>query len=264
MQRLDRLASSELGIPGVVLMENAGRSVAEVIFDLLSSEPRALASGGPRPCGRGPETRVAILCGGGNNGGDGYVVARHLYNRGLRVAVFAASDPRRLTGDAAIHAAIIDKMASGRAGFQPASGRDARDTEGGQEARAPRRLECHEIMTEEQLNAARPCLEEADILVDALLGTGFSGDVRAPLAAVIRCCNELGAQGKKIVAVDVPSGLDCQTGQPSSATVRADVTVTFVALKAGFLQPEAKAFLGRVVIGGIGTPPELIKRVACG
>ena len=66
------------------------------------------------------------------------------------------------------------------------------------------------------------------------------------------------------MAVDVPSGLDCQTGQPSSATVRADVTVTFAALKAGFLRPEAKAFLGRVVIGGIGTPPELIKRVVCG
>jgi NAD(P)H-hydrate epimerase len=220
MRHLDRLAITELGIPGVVLMENAGRSVAEVVLQLLES-------------GTAKKARIAVLCGGGNNGGDGYVIARHLHNRGQTVTLFAAADPRRLTGDAAIHANICAKL----------------------------KLECRKIFTAEKLAAAETRLAEADLLVDALLGTGFSGEAREPLASVIRCCNELAAQGKKIVAVDVPSGLDCQTGLPSSATIRADVTVTFVALKAGFLRPEAQPFLGRIIIGDIGTPPELRERV---
>jgi len=96
-------------------------------------------------------------------------------------------------------------------------------------------------------------------VVDALLGTGFRGEVRAHLADVIERCNALA--GPKVVAIDLPSGLDCDTGQPSNATIQADVTVTFVAPKVGFDAPGATRYTGRVVVADIGTPPSLIDRV---
>ncbi|HEY3320789.1 MAG TPA: NAD(P)H-hydrate epimerase [Planctomycetota bacterium] len=223
VRRVDRLAIEELCIPGVVLMENAGRSVAE--------ETLALA----RNSGLNEQSlTVAVLCGGGNNGGDGYVIARHLHNAGATVRIYSAVDAAHLTGDAAINRAIIDKM----------------------------NLPCREILDQAQLDAFRSEMEQAQILIDALLGTGFSGQLRPHLAACIRRCNELSAgNARKVVAVDLPSGLDCDTGQPSDPTVRADLTVTFVAQKVGFSKSEAQPFLGRIVVAGIGTPPELLGRV---
>jgi len=97
------------------------------------------------------------------------------------------------------------------------------------------------------------------LVVDALLGTGFSGEVRPPLDDLI---DRINAAGKPVVAVDVPSGLDCQTGRPAGHVVRASVTVTFVAVKAGFLQPEARPFVGDVVPADIGVPVELIRAAA--
>ncbi|MCY3018748.1 MAG: NAD(P)H-hydrate epimerase [Planctomycetota bacterium] len=223
LRRLDKMATEQLGIPGVVLMENAGRAVAEEAL-------KAAAATRERDPTRVP---VAVVCGGGNNGGDGYVAARHLHNAGLRVTVFSAADPARLSGDAAVHRGIAEKIG----------------------------LDCRLILDETQLHAAEPQLEAAQVFVDALLGTGFTGELRPHLAAIIRRCNALALADRKVVAVDVPSGLDCDTGVPANPTFRADVTVTFVAMKKGFLTMQAKPYLGRVVVASIGTPPELADKV---
>jgi NAD(P)H-hydrate epimerase len=234
---LDRLATEEYGIPSLVLMENAGRSVADVVLECLRKEGRAPQFSPPSQGGdtEGVAT-AAIFCGSGNNGGDGYVVARHLHNAGLKVAVYSAADPAKITGDAAVQRQIVEKM----------------------------KLPLYPLMNEEDLTGLRPQLEETHILVDALLGTGFTGELRPHLAAIVRRCNALAINGRKLIAVDVPSGLDCNTGKPSSVTIRADVTVTFVASKQGFNHPDARPYLGRVVVATIGTPPELLERVATG
>lgn len=221
-RRIDRIATEQLGIPGVVLMENAGRNATAVILDCLSSHPPTRAQQ------TGP---VVILCGGGNNGGDGYVIARHLYNAGVGVWIGSAKDTGELTGDAAINQRICANMG----------------------------LPIHPLRTIEQLDAAAPVWSRAPLVVDALLGTGFCGNVRAPLDAIINRCNALA--GPRIIAIDLPSGLDADTGQPTNATIRAAVTVTFVAEKIGFAQPTAQPYLGEVVVCGIGTPPSLIDQV---
>lgn len=219
VREVDRLAIHEYGVPGVVLMENAGRNAAEIILDLLLREKRIA-----------PETgRVVVLCGGGNNGGDGYVIARHLANFGVPVTVQAAVDPARLTGDAAVMADIWGKLGN------PV-----------------------QVLATSDLDAAVGVWREADILVDALLGTGFHGQVRPELAAVIDRLNA--TPGPTVVAVDVPSGLDCDMGQPSNATVRAALTVTFVDTKTGFGQPGAAAYTGRVVVADIGIPDTVVQR----
>jgi NAD(P)H-hydrate epimerase len=221
VREVDRLAIQELGIPGVVLMENAGREAARVVVEVLGE-----------CCGvRAEKSRVVILCGGGNNGGDGYVIARHLHNAGVEVTVCYAVELGRLEGDARVNAEVCRRMG----------------------------VRMVPVMTLEGLDVAAWGWCEAHVMVDALLGTGFTGEVRPGVAAVIERCNA--TRGPKVVAVDIPSGLECDTGQPSHATVRADVTVTFVAEKVGFAAAEAQRWLGRVVVAEIGVPPELIRRV---
>ncbi len=217
VRRIDRIAIDRFGIPGVVLMENAGRSAAEEILKLAAGE--VLRAG--QTVG---DLRVAIFCGGGNNGGDGYVIARHLHNAGARVSILSAVDPAKLSGDAAINRAIVERL----------------------------KLPCRLARNDAELAACVEETQSAQIIVDALLGTGFSGAVRPDLAACIRHINRLGEGGRKIVAVDLPSGLDCDSGLPSDPVVRADLTVTFVDAKTGFARPEAQPLLGRVVIRDIG------------
>jgi hydroxyethylthiazole kinase-like uncharacterized protein yjeF len=212
---IDRRAIEEYGIAGIVLMENAGRNAADFILHL--------------PRGAGP---VAIVCGGGNNGGDGFVIARHLVNAGVRVELFLAVDPARLTGDAAVNYRIVEKMAMTRRAFD----------------------------TSERIDAERTNLGKAAVIVDTLLGTGFSGPVRTPFDRVIEAMNQ--SSGAMVVAVDLPSGLDCDSGKPAIPTVRAAYTITFVARKIGFDAIGAKGFTGDIVVADIGTPRELIERVA--
>jgi len=211
IRRIDQIAIEQIGIPGVVLMENAGRSVAEIVLDMLDE-----------PMG----SRVVIVCGPGNNGGDGFVAARHLHNTGVAVVIYCATDPERLRGDAAIHYRIARNM-----------GLDIRD-----------------LQDPAKLPEAAETFKEARVLVDALLGTGFTGMVREPINRIIETMNQ---SGRPIVAVDVPSGLDCDTGQPSNATICASVTVTFVAHKPGFEARGVRHYVGYVVVADIGTPREL-------
>ena len=222
-REIDRLAVEKYAMPSILLMENAARSAAEVILDVIEEL-------GEEHYFKGEAVGVAILCGGGNNGGDGYAIARHLFNAGIEVAVFAVVHPEKLTGDAAAMAQIVRRMDLGPEFMLDADSVKSRAAE----------------------------LAEADILVDALLGTGFTGDVRGHLVDVIRLMNQLREDGATTVAIDVPSGLDCDTGRPSNATVEADVTVTFVAEKVGFTKPGAEKFTGRIVEADIGAPAQLL------
>jgi NAD(P)H-hydrate epimerase len=205
-RELDRRAVDDYGMTGLVLMENAGRGVADRLCDLGINGP------------------VAICCGAGNNGGDGFVVARHLDLRGHEVQVFLFADPGRLKGDAAANYRIIER-----------SGLSVRQ------------------LAPEDLQAA---LSGASWIVDALLGTGARGEPRPPLAGAIERMN---AAGVPILAVDLPSGLDCDTGQTAKHTIRAAHTCTFVAQKPGFLVPEAQTYLGTVHVVDIGAPRRLVE-----
>src|SRR5437762_994268 len=179
VRELDRRAIEEFGVPGVVLMENAGRGATEVLVSL------------------GVSGRVAICCGKGNNGGDGFVIARHLDNRGVGVRVLLFTRPDELTGDAAINYRIIE-----RSGLP--------------------------IVVQPDLASLPGELTAAAWVVDALFGTGLTGAVRSPFDAIIAAVN---VGGRPVLAVDIPSGLDCDTGLTPGPTVRAAHTVTFVAEK---------------------------------
>jgi NAD(P)H-hydrate epimerase len=202
VREIDRRAIEEFGVPGVVLMENAGRGAAELLMRLNSDK-----------------RRVVICCGKGNNGGDGFVIARHLDNHGWPVQLLLFADPSELTGDAAIMFRIIDKA--------------------GLDLEVSPKLPIREF-------------EASTIwIVDALFGTGLTGNVRSPFGDIIK---EMKASPSPVFAVDIPSGLDCDTGEPLGIAVRATVTATFVAQKKGFAKQSAKQWLGEVHVIDIGAP----------
>lgn len=208
---VDARAVSDYGMIGPMLMESAGRGVADKL------------------CALGIDGPVAICCGGGNNGGDGYVVARYLEARGYAVRVLALADPAGLRGDAALNHGIL--------------------------ARSDVPIVCP---TADQL--ARH-LEGCAWIVDALLGTGARGEPRSPIAEAIQGIN---AAQKRVLAIDVPSGLDCETGQAAAQTIVAEHTCTFVATKPGFLLPAAARFVGQVHVVDIGVPRKLLEEVLGG
>lgn len=211
-RQVDRRAIQEYGLPGLVLMENAGRGVADTL------------------CGLGVTGPVVVCCGKGNNGGDGFVIARHLEIRGHQVCVLLWADPQDLTGDAAANYAVLAKTDVPIEPF--AAGHE------------PERLARH--------------LAGAAWVVDALLGTGARGEPKPPLDAVI---DQLNGAGVPVLAVDLPSGLDCDTGQAARHTIRAAHTCTFVAMKPGFLQPGAADYTGAVHVLDIGVPARLVREV---
>jgi len=225
----------EAGVPGIVLMENAGRGAAHLIG--LRDRPRALSEG-PLPartravggsCVRCADERalggvsVAVVCGPGNNGGDGSVVARHLLARGADVEIFLAQDESRIAGDAR----------TALAAFRAVGGR----------VHASGALEQNE----------RP-LAAFGLVVDAVLGTGTS---RAPTGDVLAAIEAINACGRPVVALDVPSGLDATTGAQLGACVRAEHTVTFGFLKTGLLTTSGYSAGGRVTSSHLGVPARL-------
>lgn len=208
VRAIDAWAVNTLGIPGVVLMENAGRSCAELIKDKLRGKA---------------EPKVCIFCGTGNNGGDGYVIARHLLNSDFDVTVVVCGDRGKIKGDAKINLDILERM-----------------------GRPIERLNLSEGSVREQVDAF---CRGADMLVDGLLGTGLSGQLRDEYVELIESMN---ACQCPIMAVDIPSGLDCDTGEPLGAAIHAAATVTFVALKKGFTSPGAHPYTGEIFIASIG------------
>ncbi|MFO1022493.1 MAG: NAD(P)H-hydrate epimerase [Planctomycetales bacterium] len=209
-REIDVRAVRDYGIPSLLLMENAGRNAAELLLQLGI---------------RGP---VVICAGKGNNGGDGFVIARHLRNKGIDVRLFLFASPSELRGDAAVNYQILH--AAGWTGT---------------------------VLTHfpHALTELSSQFATADWIVDALLGTGASGVLREPFAAVVSTMNE---SGKKILAVDLPTGLDADTGQPGPVCVRATHTATFVAPKIGFSNPAAQPFLGQLHVLDIGIPAVML------
>lgn len=216
---VDRRAIAEFGLPGIVLMENAGRNAAAVAHALQSGS-----------AGTGP---VAIACGKGNNAGDGFVMARHLENLGLEVRLLLACDSRDYAGDAATMARV-----AARSGLSitPLAGADQ--------------------------DAWEQALAGAGWIVDALLGTGAAGPPRGTIATAIAAINAVRGRGAaRVLAVDLPSGLDCDTGLAPGVCVVADATVTFVARKVGFDRPHAEPFTGSVHVIDIGVPRALLRLI---
>lgn len=221
-RELDRRAIEELGMPGLVLMENAGRGCVDVL--------ERVGIDGP----------VVILCGKGNNAGDGFVIARHLEIRGYECRVLMLSQEEGLRGDAAVNYAFLHSNVEITLFTQPD------DKPHPTPPHFPVALDFHS--------------QGAAWLVDALLGTGAKGEPRPPFDVAIDWMNKR-SKNTRLLAVDIPSGLDCDTGQPAAHTVRADHTCTFAAMKAGFTQPAARPYLGEVHVCDIGVPPRLIQEV---
>ena len=211
MREIDRRTIEEYHIPGILLMENAARSAANVAWEMVQKR-----EGAP----------VEIICGGGNNGGDGLAIARHLHNAGALVSIATTVAIEELRGDARANLEIVQSM---KLPLRPFPG--------------PRRL--------------RP--ESFALVIDAIFGTGLSRPPESTQAAAIEAMNRSGCA---ILAVDIPSGMDCDSGEAMGSCVNATKTVTFVAEKLGFANPASRQYTGEIIVGDIGCPRELIARIA--
>jgi NAD(P)H-hydrate epimerase len=221
---IDRLATDKLGIPGLVLMENAGRGVVDV---LLRTDPSLIQE--HSLADRHNSGKVTILCGKGNNAGDGFVIARHLEIRGIPVRVLLLASPEELGGDARVNFEILAHTDVPLVDLSS----------------------CEDLATALDRQSG-----DSTWLVDALLGTGARGAPREPLRTAIEWMD---GKAAKRLAVDLPSGLDCDTGQPANPTLRADITCTMVAPKIGFRAATAKPLLGQVHVVSIGIPPKWVQ-----
>ncbi|HSI36567.1 MAG TPA: NAD(P)H-hydrate epimerase [Tepidisphaeraceae bacterium] len=209
VRAVDQIAIDRYHVPGIVLMENAALGASDVAWQMVDRTPNA---------------RVQILCGGGNNGGDGLAIARHLHNRGCHVKVALATDPARYKGDALINYRIVSSIDHHNLEVGPAD---------------PSRID-----------------NLAALIIDALFGTGLS----KPLGGLTRdLVLALNAAHTTVLAIDLPSGLDCDTGEPiGDVCVRAERTVTFVAEKSGFANSASRAYTGDITVADIGCPRQAI------
>ncbi|MGM9950307.1 MAG: NAD(P)H-hydrate dehydratase [Lysinibacillus sp.] len=206
MHMLDAYTMDRLGLPGAVLMENAGAAVAgEIMRDFPDTE-----------------TKIAVLVGGGNNGGDGSVIARRLRDFGYDAVLVRCVEEEKLKGDAELHYRVYKSRKLPVVEWTPA------------------------------------CIQQADVIVDALLGTGVQGRLREPFSSIIREVN--GAKGY-VYAVDVPSGVNADTGEVVDMAIRADKTVTFVLPKKGFYLQQGPRYVGEVLCADISVPPSLVEEL---
>ncbi len=208
MRRLDAAAIEEAGIPALLLMENAAVGILRAIREMLGD--------------RLPGRKFIIVCGKGNNGGDGYALARHLHNRGAEVQVLSAGMILDLQGEAAINAQIFCRI-------------------GGS-------------VTELKPSGAIPDLPPADLVIDALLGTGLNGPAKGQIARLIEWIN---ARPEPVLAVDIPSGVESDTGSAKGPAISANATVTMGLLKRGLVLPPGRDLAGKVTIANISLPPRI-------
>jgi hydroxyethylthiazole kinase-like uncharacterized protein yjeF len=213
MQQVDKKAINKIGIIGPILMENAG---IQITNEIVKKFPDI------------QDEKVVIVAGKGNNGGDGFVVARHLYNRGCRPVVLLLAAKKDLKGDAALNAGIADKVG----------------------------IAIKEITSSRQWDAQKKLLSKATLLVDAIFGTGLTQPARGIYATVIQDINKSKAFK---VAVDIPSGLSSDTFSIIGPCVRVDLTITLAAAKVAHVFPPAEDCVGELKIGDIGVPPFLFE-----
>jgi ADP-dependent NAD(P)H-hydrate dehydratase / NAD(P)H-hydrate epimerase len=219
MRETDRLTTERYGVSSIQLMENAGAAIADFLRERFVEIARR---------------RIVVLCGKGNNGGDGLVVARLLKDSGCAPKVFLFANPSTVGGDAAVN---LKRW---------------------QQARGELQL----VTSQAEWESVRPALGEADLIIDALLGTGLRGPVEGLLAAVIESLNaeREGSRGKaRVVAVDMPSGLASDAEDFGGPVVAADFTATLTAPKLGQLILPRSSRCGVLVVRQIGTPPELLE-----
>jgi len=212
MQELDRKAVETYRIPGIVLMENAGRGAAEVISNVFPDLQKK---------------RIAIVAGKGNNGGDGFVIGRHLLNKGISTKVFLLTESRSLRGDAETNYQIFSRMKG----------------------------EVVSIPSSKDYQKVKRDLEKFDLLIDGIFGTGLDAEVRGYYREVIDHLNTL---KKPIVAIDIPSGLSANTGKPLGTAIRASLTITFGLPKVGHLISPGIDYVGEVKVIDIGIPRSLV------
>jgi len=208
MAEMDRTAIEVVGIPGVVLMENAGRGATEVMWRYFPD------LGGKR---------VAVLAGGGNNGGDGFVIARHLWQQRVAATVYLLKKGKSYRGDAKVNLDIIEKLG----------------------------VQVEEYTDIKSLAGLKRKLAKADLLVDAILGTGLNAPVRGFYREVIELVNQL---ERPVLAVDLPSGLSATSGVPLGACIQATVTATFGLPKVGQLVTPGCVYVGHLEVVDIGLP----------
>lgn len=213
VRAFDAWAVGQMGIPGIVLMENAARGAAEVILHFW------------------PQEKICIFCGGGNNGGDGFAIARHLHNHGISVHLAVCADPVKIKGDARINYEICRAM------------------------KLPMKI--LDITCPDGLQGAKKTAMSCGLLVDALLGTGMQAQLTD---AMVKLISILNACGRPIAAIDIPSGMDCDTGLPLPVCIEAAATITFAAVKKGFVVcPQSGQAAGRVFVADIGIVPASIR-----
>jgi hydroxyethylthiazole kinase-like uncharacterized protein yjeF len=212
MQQMDQYTMEKIGLPGVVLMENAG---ARVVEELLSSSP----------C---EHPRIIVLAGGGNNGGDGFVIARRLLDLGVDTLLCLLVKPDQIKGDAKTHFNVYTN-------------------------RGLPVFHLHKNTNE----ALRNELDQADMIIDAILGTGVNGPVREPFKEVISLVNEY--EGKKLViSVDIPSGVSSDNGVVDGVAIKATKTITFVFPKKGFFLNDGPRYVGEWKAVDISVPPAIV------
>jgi hydroxyethylthiazole kinase-like uncharacterized protein yjeF len=212
MREYDRIAIEELGVPGSVLMERAGRGAAGVALGMLGAVGRAV-----------------VLAGPGNNGGDGFVVARHLMSSGCTVETFLAAERTGIKGDALLNLGVLEGMGA----------------------------KVVELCGETDLEAVREALRDADLVVDALLGTGATRPPDGVIGALIDLANGASVE---VLAIDLPSGLDADTGRPLGRSIRASATATFGHLKRGLVIHPGVELAGRVHVIPLDVPAEISRR----
>lgn len=220
-RELDRRAQEEFGIPSILLMESAGQCLANAIRVNLIPPTQSC--------------QVVFICGTGNNGGDGYVAARHLFQRGLLSRVFVAGDTAALSTDAGVNYRIIQNLG----------------------------IPCEPL---ESFASARASWDRKPVvLIDAVVGTGFRPPLRPAVATAIHTINDFRKTHNstvRIISVDIPSGLDGDEGPVQPDVVRATLTVTFACHKPGLLLPASHPYVGRLELADIGIPEKLMSSVA--
>jgi NAD(P)H-hydrate epimerase len=212
---LDRRAIEGFGVPGLVLMENAGRGCAELLMRLNPDREPTM-----------------ILCGPGNNGGDGFVIARHLDNAGWPVKVHIVTRHNRQKGDADVNFDILYASGIEFTQYRP------------------------DYFEQSHRDLFLRHFATTTWVVDALFGNGLTRALGAPFDWLATAITD---SGKPTLAVDIPSGLDCDTGEPLGACVKAAHTATFVAPKRGFLNPRSQQWTGEVHVIDIGAPRVLVE-----
>ncbi|HWR56451.1 MAG TPA: NAD(P)H-hydrate dehydratase [Negativicutes bacterium] len=213
MKYIEATAMDTYGIPGAILMENAGAGVARALEEMM--DPLR-------------DKKICIFSGHGNNGGDGYVVARYAHNAGAKVKIFVLGKTEQIQGDARLHFEIVQKM----------------------------KIDIIEILSDRDWDKVRLALLFTDGIVDAMLGTGFRGEIRDHYAEIFALINN---SQKPVIAVDLPSGLHADTGFVSGYCIKADKTVTFGLPKPGLLLYPGTEYVGALEVIDIGIPLQLLE-----